>query len=465
MDRQVVFSLALTAALAASSPARAQQGEPLSFQQALERMRSAHETLRAADQEAEQRREEREARKGLRWPKVELSGQFTRIDEPIAIDLDPIRKVILTLHPQVPASRVPSFVEEVQGESFWKADVHATWPIYTGGKVAAANRAAEARVADATQQRRQVEQSLSSELVRRYFAVRLAAAAQEVRAAVLAGLDRHLFEARRLEEEGLISKAERLHAEVARSDADRQVKRAGHDLAIARAALANILSEAAAGDPSSPLFVVAGLEPLEAFQAAASRDHPAFARLSAQQALASQAVAAERARWRPDVYLFAKRELHEDGLTLLDPSWAAGVGATFTLFDGFARNHDAAAARLQLTRIETMEARARRDVATLVEKRYREVARSREQFDALAATLDLARENVRVRTRAFEEGLATSLEVVDARLALSRTQLERLAAAYEFDVALADLLEASGQAGRFEALRQQGRPVGAEMEQ
>ena len=457
---RLASSLALLAVLAAA-PARAQQSEPLSFQQALDRMRAEHETLRAASQETEQRREEREARKGLYWPKVELSGQFTRIDDPIVIDLDPIRKAILALHPQVPASRVPSFVEEVQDETFWKADVRATWPIYTGGKVAAANRAGDARIADAEQQRRQAEQSLSSELVRRYFAVRLAASAQEVRSAVLAGLDRHLFEARRLEEEGLISKAERLHAEVARSEADRQVKRAGHDLAIARAALANILSQEAAGDPSSPLFVVAGLAPLEEFQAVASRDHPAFARLAAQQALATQAVAAERARWRPDVYLFAKRELHEGGLTLLDPKWAAGVGATFTLFDGFARGHDAAAVRLQLARVETLESRARRDVATLVEKRYREVERSREQFDALAATLDLARESLRVRTRAFEEGLATSLEVVDARLALSRAQLERLAAAYEFDVALADLLEASGQADRFEALRQQGKPVGA----
>ncbi len=458
---RLAWTLAVVGVLAVAPPVHAQQGEPLSFPQALQRMISAHESLRAAGQEVGQRREEREARKGLYYPKVELSGQFTRIDEPIEIDLDPIRKAILTLHPQVPASRVPPFVQEVQGESFWKADIRATWPIYTGGKVAAANRAADARIADAEQQQRQTGQSLSSELVRRYFAVRLAGAAQEVRAAVLAGLDRHLFEARRLEEEGLISKAERLHAEVARSEADRQVKRAGHDLAIARTALANILCEDAAGDPSSPLFIVDRLEPLDAFQASASRHHPAFARLAAQQALASQAVAAERARWRPDVYLFAKRELHEDGLTLLDPAWAAGVGATFTLFDGFARRHDAAAARLQLARVETLEARARRDVATLVEERYREVERSRDQFDALAVALDLARENLRVRTRAFEEGLATSLEVVDARLALSRAELERLAAAYEFDVALADLLEASGQADRFEALRQQGKPVGA----
>jgi hypothetical protein len=51
--------------------------------------------------------------------------------------------------------------------------------------------------------------------------------------------------------------------------------------------------------------------------------------------------------------------------------------------------------------------------------------------------------------------MGTSLEVVDARLALQGLQLQRLAAAYACDVALAELLEAAGDADRFEAIRSQ----------
>ena len=46
--------------------------------------------------------------------------------------------------------------------------------------------------------------------------------------------------------------------------------------------------------------------------------------------------------------------------------------------------------------------------------------------------------------------MATSLDIVDAQLALSRVKIERLIAAYEFDVSLAKLLEASGQSEHFE---------------
>jgi outer membrane protein TolC len=45
--------------------------------------------------------------------------------------------------------------------------------------------------------------------------------------------------------------------------------------------------------------------------------------------------------------------------------------------------------------------------------------------------------------------VGTSLDVVDAQLALSRAQVDRLTALYELDVALARLLEASGQSSRF----------------
>jgi outer membrane protein TolC len=432
---------------------------PLTFSEALSRMQASHESLQAADKQRAQLEEERKAARSLYWPKVDASARYTRIDSPIELDLEPIRDVILALHPQVPAALVPSFVDVFQDERFWRANVQATWPVFTGGKVAAANRAAEARVDDAVAEKRLTGNALTTELVRRYFGLRLAENARDLRADVLRGIDEHLREATRLEEEGLISRAERLHASVAQADADRELKRAQQDVEIARAGLANILSVPDAGDPSSPLVVAVSLEPLERFEQAAGEEHPVFDRLAAQRSLAGQALKAERGRFLPDVYLFGMRELHEAGLTVLDPKWAVGVGVNWTLFNGFDRSHKVAAASLQQKRVDDIEQRARRDVATLVEKHYRELTKAREQFDALEAALDLGRENLRVRTRAFEEGLGTSLDVVDARLSLSRVELERLAAAYDYDVALAGLLEQGGQSDRFEQILATGRPV------
>ena len=55
-----------------------------------------------------------------------------------------------------------------------------------------------------------------------------------------------------------------------------------------------------------------------------------------------------------------------------------------------------------------------------------------------------AEEFLRAKRDAFREGMATATDVVDATLNLSRARLERVQTAYEFDLALARLLEASG---------------------
>jgi outer membrane protein TolC len=291
-------------------------------------------------------------------------------------------------------------------------------------------------------------------LVRAYFGLRLALEEQAVRADVRDGLERHRADARRLEEEGLIARVERLHADVAWAEADRQWKRAGHDVTLARLALANLLAaDAPVGDPVTPLFVIADLGGSGPFRDSALASHPARERLRAQADLAAQAVAAERgARW-PEVFAYGAYELRKEDLSPIEPVWMAGVGARVELFDGGGRARKLAAARVQEQRVALLDKKLERDLATLVERQYLATRKAHEQFESLEASRALADENLRARNRAFEEGLATSLEVVDARLAQQKIRLERLAAAYAFVDALAELLEASGSADRFEEWR------------
>jgi len=49
--------------------------------------------------------------------------------------------------------------------------------------------------------------------------------------------------------------------------------------------------------------------------------------------------------------------------------------------------------------------------------------------------------------------------VVDAQLALSRAQVDRLTALYDLDLAVARLLEASGQSGRFLEYLDRAKPA------
>jgi len=458
--RGIATGFVLAAALAGAPGAAAGGNQPqgpaaaLTFSEARARMLAANETARAAEESVIERRDERAAMKGFYWPRVELHAQATHLNDDITLDLNPIRDVINTLH-HLPSNLLPSFETTFQKQDHWLSSLVVTWPLYTGGKVQAANQAAALQLTDSEQARRQTAGALSTELVRRYFALRLAMRARDVRARVLEGLETHVSHAAALEREGQIARVERLHAEVSRRDAERQLRAAEHDVALARTALASLLSSDAPVDPASGLFIVSAVEPLDAFVARALENNPALARIDAQRGRAAEAVRAEKAGWLPTVATFGMRELHTDDLTIVSPTWAVGVNATFTLFDGMERGHRVAAARSREKRADLLRERARRDTATLVEQKYRAMEKARDDFESLDTTLELAAEVVRARTRAFEEGMGTSLEVVDARLVEQGLQLQRLAAAYACDVALAELLEAAGDSDRFEALRAQ----------
>ncbi len=431
---------------AAESPAPVND---LSFAKAVHLLKTSNRQLMAAEDHENSRSHERAAARGLRLPAIQLNARATRLDEPIVIDLDPIRSAMLALHPTVPSAAVPPFFSQVQDDQFFNAGLDMTWPLFTGGAISAANSAADARLSDAREQTRSVEQSLQAVLVDRYFGLCLAEQARKIRQQVLAGMDQHLDQAIRLEAEGMISRAERLHAAVSRAEASRELQAAEQDVLLAQAALRTLLHQDIDQRPSSMLFVSHDLPALEVLQRDAIAANPDLLRLEAQQKLARSALSFERADYLPDVAIFARYELYPDDLTVLDPRWAAGVGLEFNVFDGFARTHRVKAARATVSMVDHISQSARNDITLLVEHYYRRVVKAREQFDTLDSTLELAQENLRVRTRAFAEGIATSLDVVDAVNMLSGVELARLAAAHDFVTSLAELLAATGNAHSF----------------
>ena len=407
----------------------------VSFDLALEQLHTANETLQAARMEESQRESERSAARGLYFPRIDASAKFTRIDEPITITIPKIGTI------------------PVQDDQFSRANVSFKWPLFTGGRILAANRAAEAYLEESQEKRRRAESGLISELARRYYGVRLAQQVTEVRREVLSGMEHHLNDARKMEEQGTIARSEELHAEVTRAEADREYKRAVRNAALAQTALNDILSSREDVTPASPLFLIRDIGPMEAFREQGLTGNPALKQLSAQREVAHQGYKKELGSFAPEVFLFGVHEIYRKDLTLLDPRWAVGVGVTFNLFEGFAGQHRVAAARKQEQRLEHLQLAGRLSVATLVESRYQEVMKALEQYEALETSGNFAEEYLRIRKSAFAEGYATSLAVVDAELALSKVKTERLVAVYEFDVALAELLEASGHSERFEEFR------------
>ena len=414
----------------------------LSIEQARSALQGSSDKLRAAAEDINRRELDAKAAETLGYPDLQIG--LNQVYGRKEIDISPV--------PIIGAIRTTGSLDGP------RSPLSSTWPLYTGGKIGAVQSALAAEVQAATAQRRTVEDQLERDLVQRYFRVRLARQLVGLRKQQLAQSERQLAQAKAFEAQGQISKVERLSIQVARDDTARDLNRAESDDRIAEAGLRRMLRTDEVLNISTPLFMLTQpLPPLADWLRDAARANPTLATLDAKTVVASQGVLIAKSEFLPSVGAFADYELIKNYLSLIEPNWKAGIGISFKLFSREDRSSKVGAASAQQRQVEAQRAEVLNDIKLAVEASWMRTEQAREQFLLLESGLELTRENLRLRERGFAEGQATSLDVNEARNAVTRAEVGRAQLAYEYVVALAALLETSGQSPRFGEFQRQAQ--------
>jgi len=449
-SQTVCWALVLVAgAMAGTDPAL----QPLSLREALQRAQANNPQGKAAQAAVEQAEGEVMTSRGRMLPDVSVSARATRIDEEIILDLDPIRTAMISLHSPplgaIPAATLdaslPHFQSQVQDKLYYNATASVQWPIFTGGRVWAGYQASQQNVVARKAEQSGAQNAVALEAASRYFTLRLADELVALRSQTRENLASHVDNAKRLEAGGQIAMAERLRAEVALAEAQRELDDASRDRSLARIALASTLGSDTLLQTTTALRALPAPASLEAMQQRATQQHPGLRRLAAENQRTRLGVTAARGEWFPVVALFGKRELYTADLTLFEPTWAVGANLQWNLFQGGQTLGKQQSAKALQREVLFRTEKAQNDVNLLVEKRWRELEHASGRLQSLDKTGELAEESLRAQQKAFEAGVSTSLDVVDAQLALARLRVARLKAEYDADMALVGLLEAMGE--------------------
>ncbi len=441
-----------------------QDGIAITIDQAIEMALSHNEAIKAHEYEQKVAEYDRKAASGLRLPSVSLSGAYVYMGDNIGVDLNgikqPIRngmEIIGNMGIQIPpaigqianSALARNWELTIQERQFATFGANATLPIFMGGKVNVANKAAKITEQTTTVQGEVVRNELVSELVERYYGLLVARQARDVRQMVVDAVKVHLDDARKLEATGIIARGERLFVEVKMTEAERDLKGADIQVRTIAAALGNTLNDTENYLPVSTLFVFSDIAPLEYFQDMAERNNPLLRQADLQYELAEQGVSLERSNLLPQVAAMAHYRLADYQVSEAIPQWMVGAGVTFNLFDGLQKENKFSASKQTLKRVETLRSKASKDIGVLVEKIYNEMADLRERVLSADKALEFAKEYLRIQNSSFREGLTTASSLLDAELELASIRIERLNSAYLYDLAFARLLEACGESERF----------------
>jgi outer membrane protein TolC len=434
--------------------------DDLSFSEAWSVLNNNNDGLAASFENQERSRNMIEAAEALYLPEIGISAEYAKLDDEISVsptnlfDSMPRGDVLqnfldlLGFVGGIPNSQInDAFTSEITNDYVVVASLNAVWPVYTGGRITAAQDIAANQLAEAGYLTRVKQQALFEALVKVYFGVVLANRILETQTKVEQGLYKHFDNSKKLQKEGQIARVERLVAEASYDKSRVEKNKAKRSLEIAQVALNHLLKEKQDVHPTSILFTNNTLPSMSELTMETLRNHPGLGVLDSKRKQAEGLVDAEKGAYLPEVFLFGTYNLYEQdtfGATIT-PDWMLGVGIEVPIMSRGGRSGKLKAARTTIVELNYLTAQAIQDLKLLVEKTWREANTALEEYNGLESSLALAHENIRLRDIAYAQGLSTSSEVVDANLFLAVIETQRQVAAYEYVVSLGRLLALSDQ--------------------
>jgi outer membrane protein TolC len=421
----------------------------VSFDQAWELLQQNNHSLAAQRASVERYGHLEDATDSLNLPQVSLGATYTRLDDDVTVTGSQLTEGISGLESL--SSLLSGVSATVIQQEIFTSSIRAVWPIFTGGRITAAQNAAEGRTEEAQSQLAMEIQARYEDLSKYYFSVILAKHVVATRRSVEQGLTTHRDHAIKLEQHGQIARVERLQAEASLDKATVERKKSEHDLQIAQAALTQILNQTEAVVPGDELFINQHLPSLEAFIDQTLDTYPGLDILSAKEKQASSLIKAEKGKYFPEVYAFGDYNLYEDDslASQLKPEWLVGIGVSIPLVENTGRSENMKAASSAVSQIQYLKKQARQDLSVLVEKTYLEAQQALDEVLGLNSSIRLAEENLRLRQKAFTQGLGRSLDVVDAELYLASIKTQQDAACFQYLHSLNKLLALSNEMGNF----------------
>ena len=432
----------------------------LTLQEAAGIMNTNNPTIQIADKAVSIMQGEKQKLNAFWYPMLNTSGMYVHLSDKVEVKqplntyTEPAKEFIQSILPD--DKLITSILDQVGSytlsvpilqQNLTTIDANISWPVFTGGKRMYASRIGNRMLDIAKVGQEETNALLQTELIQTYYALQLADKVQEVREQTYRSLQQHYDHALKLEANGMITKAERLFAEVNRQEAKREWEASKKEREVAHQALCSLLNiqKDTSIHPISPLFVTNELPDSLYFKNMIPMTNYTISKLGLEESIADNNLRISKSAYFPTIALFGKQTLYAHNLPRnLMPRTLIGIGFTWNLFDGLNREANVRVSRLTKETLALEKEKAENTLDVMVQEIYSQLQEAQDEVYTLQTTIAMSEELLRIRRKSFEEGMATSTEVVDAEVMLSKVRIAMLLAYYQFDVSLASLCSVCG---------------------
>lgn len=457
------------------------QAQSISFQQAEQQLLQSSYSSQAYNNLEQAAQLEAEAAKGLGLPRVDLNVRAYAFHSEVDIPLqqfknnlegslsqgihgqisqwesanslpsgitDPLQNGINnTIHSGI--GLIPDTANVILEDQVIRPTVSVMMPLYTGGLTSSAKEIAQIQSSRSSLTNQEQQDLQRFELIQAYFNVQLQKQLQHAAQSNLNAMQLHYKNALKLEQQGFISKGQRMQFEVARNNAERSAQNNQANLSAALFQLNNLLQQSSITELATPLFVNrAEPQDLNQLLKTFSQNSTLIKKMQMDTQLAEANIKAQQATKKPNVFAFVEYSLDQN------QNWIVGVAARYNLFSGVDKNKNIQAAELKRNATELLTARTQQELESLIYKSYSEAVSAQQSDVLLQKNMKAAQENLRIQELSFKEDVGTANQVIEAQNMLNALKAETALNAYKYVMSLATLLQSHGSIQTFSSYMQ-----------
>ena len=241
---------------------------------------------------------------------------------------DPLKEGInQTIHNGV--GLIPDNSQIILEDQVIRPTISAMMPLYTGGLTSSAKQVANIKAKRSELNTKQQQDLQRFELIQAYFNVQLQKQLLASSQYNWHAMQKHYDNALKLEQQGFISKGQRMQFEVAKNNAQRSEQASQANLKASLFQLNNLLQSSQITELTTPLFINSTQnQDLNTLLKSYADQSALVQKLQMDTQLAQANVTAQNAAKKPHIFAFGEYSLDDKN------NWIVGLAAQYNLFSG-----------------------------------------------------------------------------------------------------------------------------------
>ncbi|MCF9035448.1 TolC family protein [Acinetobacter nectaris] len=376
-----------------------------------------------------------------------LNSQISNVGSQLGINADAISQISQAADQNISDginNLIPDQTNVVVKDHDIRPTISVIMPLYTGGLISSTKALAALQASRGAITVQQQEDNQRFEVIQNYFNAQLQRKLVDIAQFNANAMQKHVNNAIKLEQQGFISKGQRMQFEVAYNNSLRTLDNLQIQLQQSLFALQQLVKTQQSLNLTTALFINSSMsQPLTNIYNQLDNKSTLLRKMQMDTQLADQNIKIQRASQKPSLYAFGEYVIDNK------ENWVVGIAARYNLFSGIDHKKQVQAAESQRDASTFATERAKQELQNLIFKAYTTMEGAQHTQRLLQENMQAAQENLRIQSLSFKENMGTATQVVDAENMYHAMQAESAMNAYKYILALAALLQANGSIEQF----------------